>query len=277
MHGTYRVGEFDDFRVYTSVSDVEALVASFPKYSYQSANLQDRWISYGLKVSVCALLLGVGGATHDQLAPDVEPSHTDAVGEVSAAPDKLAAAKPSPPMLQADVTIQSESEVEPTDTKKTSAPTAFPKNSVEVTKVSSMPEKDGRIEAVGVESSEPMDTTAEDEPFLLEEESELPVSSTPLSVNQGGKTHLTTIVDGKAAGALEFSDANQTIAVRLGSLLDLLKDRFPPDQFESMARSPAADAFVPIERLSDAGIPIAYDAVYDELEISTSTAGNRLS
>ncbi len=105
-----------------------------------------------------------------------------------------------------------------------------------------------------------------------------PLEFTPAAeTNLGGKTHLAALVDGVSVGQLEFSDADQTMSVRLSSLLELLQDRFPPDEYESLVNSPAAMAFVPVDQLAIAGIPISYDPVYDELVLSTDVAADEAS
>jgi hypothetical protein len=91
----------------------------------------------------------------------------------------------------------------------------------------------------------------------------------PASPNQGGITHLTARVDGAEAGKVEFSDSGQTISVNLGSVLSILADRFPPEEYARLASSPAAQSFVDIDRLAEAGLGISYDPVYDEIVLDT--------
>ncbi|MEO0462251.1 MAG: hypothetical protein AAF127_03915 [Pseudomonadota bacterium] len=83
------------------------------------------------------------------------------------------------------------------------------------------------------------------------------------------KDQLGTRVDGKIAGRVEFRQSLTTLEVRLGSLLDLLRDRYDSAQFERLAASSAGDVFMTVPQLREAGIPISYDPVYDEFNIGS--------
>lgn len=56
-------------------------------------------------------------------------------------------------------------------------------------------------------------------------------------------------------------------SLRLGDLLDLLKDRMDPARYETLSSSGAAEEFVSLQQLRDAGIPVRYDAARDQLKL----------
>ena len=70
---------------------------------------------------------------------------------------------------------------------------------------------------------------------------------------------------GLIVGQFEFRDDGRKIRVKLESVLSMFADRFEPAEYELLANSPAAQAFVDIERLSNAGLGMRYDPVYDEI------------
>lgn len=58
------------------------------------------------------------------------------------------------------------------------------------------------------------------------------------------------------------------ITVQLSGLLDLVEGTMEPADYSRLRNSPAANTFVPIDQLRDAGIGVRYDPVYDELRLS---------
>ena len=82
-----------------------------------------------------------------------------------------------------------------------------------------------------------------------------------------GQTQLVTRVDGKAAGKLDFQQAATGLLVRVGSIVELLGDRFEPAQLAWIKASAASDAYLPLAALQAQGIPISYDPVYDEFNV----------
>lgn len=83
------------------------------------------------------------------------------------------------------------------------------------------------------------------------------------------KSQLVARVDGRVAGKFDFRQDGQTILVRLGSIVDLLEDRFAPDQFERFASAAASNSYLSIAQLNAAGVPLSYDPVYDEFNIGS--------
>lgn len=67
--------------------------------------------------------------------------------------------------------------------------------------------------------------------------------------------------------AVRVSQIN-TIDVQLSGLLDMMADRFAPEEFARLRGSVAADSYVPLDQLRAAGLGLRYDPVYDELVVS---------
>ena len=78
-------------------------------------------------------------------------------------------------------------------------------------------------------------------------------------------SRLATRIDGRVAGELDFQQDMQTIKIRIGSIVELLKDRYETAELDRIARSASGDVYLSISQLQQAGIPISYDPVYDEL------------
>ena len=84
------------------------------------------------------------------------------------------------------------------------------------------------------------------------------------------KTQLITRVDGKSAGAVDFQQTTAGLKVRLGSIVELLGDRFDPAQIDRIRASSASNAYLSLAELQAQGIPISYDPVYDEFNVGTT-------
>jgi hypothetical protein len=81
------------------------------------------------------------------------------------------------------------------------------------------------------------------------------------------KSQLVTRVDGKTAGAVDFRQTATGLSVRLGSIVDVLADRYDAAQVARIRASSAANAYIPLAELQAQGIPISYDPVYDEFNV----------
>lgn len=68
--------------------------------------------------------------------------------------------------------------------------------------------------------------------------------------------------------AVRVSQIN-TIDVQLSGLLDLVADRFAPEEFARLRGSAAAESYVPLDQLRAVGLGLRYDPAYDELVVST--------
>ena len=81
------------------------------------------------------------------------------------------------------------------------------------------------------------------------------------------KAQLLTRVDGKASGTVDFQQTATGLAVRLGSIVDLLSDHYDPAQIARIRASSASNLYLPLAELQAQGIPISYDPVYDEFNV----------
>ena len=97
----------------------------------------------------------------------------------------------------------------------------------------------------------------------------LPPSASASPFDLDIKSKLVTRIDGQVAGQLDFQQTNQALSVRLGSIVELLKDRYDMGEFERITASSASDLFVSMHQLRDAGVPITYDPVYDEFNVGS--------
>ena len=81
------------------------------------------------------------------------------------------------------------------------------------------------------------------------------------------KSQLVTRVDGKAAGAVDFQQTANGLTVRLGSIVDVLSDRYDSAQIARIRGSAASNIYISLADLQAQGIPISYDPVYDEFNV----------
>lgn len=73
----------------------------------------------------------------------------------------------------------------------------------------------------------------------------------------------------QAVGQVAFRmSENRTIDVQLSGILDVLSDRFAPEDFARLRGAAAADSYVPLDTLRSVGLGLRYDPVYDELRVS---------
>lgn len=79
------------------------------------------------------------------------------------------------------------------------------------------------------------------------------------------KTQLAARVNGVVTGSVDFRQLDGTIAIRLGSVIDMLRDRFSSEELGQLRAGRAVDRFISLAELQAAGIPIDYDPVYDEV------------
>lgn len=76
-----------------------------------------------------------------------------------------------------------------------------------------------------------------------------------------------TRVDGKTAGAVDFRQTETGLAVRIGSIAEVLADRFDPAQLARIRGSHDGNTWLSLAELRAQGIPISYDPVYDEFNV----------
>lgn len=80
------------------------------------------------------------------------------------------------------------------------------------------------------------------------------------------KTKLDARLNGVLTGSVDFRQLDGTIAIRLGSVVDVLHERFSPGEIEHLRAGDSIDTFVTLAELQAAGIPISYNPAYDEVE-----------
>lgn len=255
MHGSYRFLEIEsDFHIYSSANDVEALAASFPDYApFRYA--QPRAQPYRLIFQVLPglLVLGAGGM-HASIDEDAASAVPQAGQEASPSPAADIGPSANPTFTVDDARPQI-----------ATSPVSLPVTPSAAEPVATTPDP------IDVDSGLPetVPSAVAQEPKLSDAaEVENPTEKTLQHVNQGDKTALPVLVDGKHAGELEFLDSDRLISVRLGSLLELVSDRFEPAEYQRLAASPAAQEFIPVDDLSAAGLEISYDPVYDEFNLA---------
>ena len=78
---------------------------------------------------------------------------------------------------------------------------------------------------------------------------------------------LLTRVDGKTAGAVDFQQTPSGLKVRLGSIVEVLADRYDAAQLARIRTSAAGNAYLSLAELQAQGVPISYDPVYDEFNV----------
>jgi hypothetical protein len=81
------------------------------------------------------------------------------------------------------------------------------------------------------------------------------------------RSQLLTRIDGRTAGALDFQQSAAGLKVRLGSVVDVLADRYDAAQLARIRGSAAGNAWMSLAELQAQGVPISYDPVYDEFNI----------
>ncbi|WP_108789091.1 hypothetical protein [Erythrobacter sp. Alg231-14] len=99
----------------------------------------------------------------------------------------------------------------------------------------------------------------------------VPAEPSGLSASRAAETELVTRtrldarVNGVITGSVEFQQRDGTIAIRLGSVVDMLRDRYSASELDRFSQAGAKSAFITLDELQAAGIPITYDPVYDEV------------
>ena len=93
------------------------------------------------------------------------------------------------------------------------------------------------------------------------------VQSTQVEVWPQIQSQLLTRIGNKALGKIDFQQSSTGLEVRLGSLVELLGDRYEPQQVERIMASSAKDLYIPLAQLQAEGIPLSYDPVNDEFNL----------
>lgn len=69
-------------------------------------------------------------------------------------------------------------------------------------------------------------------------------------------------------GTVQFQVTDGVVSVNIGQVLDLFQGRLDSARFAELRGSQAAHSFVSLDRLQGAGIPLEYNAAYDELTLT---------
>lgn len=85
------------------------------------------------------------------------------------------------------------------------------------------------------------------------------------------ESRLPIMIDEQVAGMLEFQQTLDGLYVRVGSLVNLLSDRFTASELARMENASALDAYLSLADLRRAGIPISYDPIHDGFELHEPT------
>lgn len=102
----------------------------------------------------------------------------------------------------------------------------------------------------------------------------IPVGAPPVEVSGAAaaqamlvpKTRLDARVNGVLTGSVDFQQRDGTIAIRLRSVANMMREQFSKTEFASITQGAAIDSFVTLAQLQAAGIPVSYNPAYDEVE-----------
>ena len=278
MHGSYRaIRATDGTRIYGPGAEVEALIASFPALSFVDPNPRtpmQKLASASLATTASLVLCTLGGSVENnrQSVQAYAVPTESSVQKDRVSPEKQRAAVPYASMVNRPSAADARAEMPAVSPD--AAVAAEPTSALdEVGELSSPPSMVEVVEAEGaVEVSEAVKLQSASDRNIEPKVGPLPEIAEPLlaaptasSPNEGGITHLFVREAGLIVGQFEFCDDGRKIRVKLESVLAVFADRFEPAEYERLANSPAAQDFVDIERLSNAGLGMRYDPVYDEI------------
>lgn len=102
----------------------------------------------------------------------------------------------------------------------------------------------------------------------------IPVGAPPAEVSGAAavqamlvpKTKLDARVNGVLTGSVDFQQRDGTIAIRLRSVANMMREQFSKTEFSAITQGAAIDSFVTLAQLQAAGIPVSYNPAYDEVE-----------
>ena len=75
--------------------------------------------------------------------------------------------------------------------------------------------------------------------------------------------------DDTVPGKVQFQVTNNVVSVNIGQVIDLFEGQLDSGLFAKLHGSQAAQSFVSLERLQASGVPLEYNAAYDELILAT--------
>ena len=80
------------------------------------------------------------------------------------------------------------------------------------------------------------------------------------------KAKLDARVNGVLTGSVDFQQGQRTIAIRLRSVANVMREQFSKAEYDTILGGRSIDSFIPLAELQAAGIPINYNPAYDEVE-----------
>jgi hypothetical protein len=80
------------------------------------------------------------------------------------------------------------------------------------------------------------------------------------------KAQLDARVNGVLTGSVDFRQGQGTIAIRLRSVANVMREQFSKAEYDAILGGRSIDTFIPLAELQAAGIPINYNPAYDEVE-----------
>jgi hypothetical protein len=88
-------------------------------------------------------------------------------------------------------------------------------------------------------------------------------------VDAGGPEQRLAVRSGDMVlGSVQFQVTDGVVSVNIGQVLDLFEGQFDAARFAELRGSQAAQTFVSLDQLQGAGIPLEYNAAYDELTLA---------
>ena len=88
-------------------------------------------------------------------------------------------------------------------------------------------------------------------------------------VDPGGPEQRLAVRSGDTVlGSVQFQVTDGVVSVNIGQVLDLFEGQFDAARFAELRGSQAAQTFVSLDQLQGAGIPLEYNAAYDELTLA---------
>lgn len=86
----------------------------------------------------------------------------------------------------------------------------------------------------------------------------------------GSDQRLAVRSGGRVLGAVQFQVNDGMVSVNIGQVLDLFEGRIDSARFAELRESQAALEFVSLDQLRSAGVPLDYNAAYDELTLDSN-------
>ena len=117
-------------------------------------------------------------------------------------------------------------------------------------------------------------TSAPTQPIARDVQRAIPVAAPPAELRGAAaaetqlvpKTKMDARVNGVLTGSVDFQQGRGTIAIRLRSVANVMREQFSKAEYDAILAGRSIDSFIPLAELQAAGIPINYNPAYDEVE-----------